>query len=351
MECAKVIVRERALPQASKTIPSVDVGGVAGGQKFVSHNVFFKFVTDDQGLYGSEDAALKAAGHELKGSRAFLLSGVRSLNTPLMALVDFHGCRIVACSLLPITGDTLRYGSADAGRTVLRAEDVVPLMDAAARAINLKTHMVGTTSRVPLAGPCDIEVHQGLDGRFYVLDTARVFPPGVPPRHVVAAAVPASTSMALCVFPPLPRDRARFETALHGAFASILHLEQEVMEEEAFKSGGEAPPRLPDVDVDGPSRLQLSWTLHPCGVGHLAVLNPALRTASGDVSPTQLYLRSNARASSMLGRPVRGPVVYLHVQKGQHLYCLLRPELVKRSRYPLVRGCAGSVAQWVWVGV
>ena len=30
---------------------------------------------------------------------------------------------------------------------------------------------------VELYGPTDIEVHRGRDGRFYVLDTARVFPP------------------------------------------------------------------------------------------------------------------------------------------------------------------------------
>ena len=161
-----------------KTIPSVDVGGIAGGQKFLSHHIFFKFVTDDEGLYGSEDAAMKAAGHELKGSRAFLRCGVSLLRTPLMAVLDFAGCRVVACSLLPVSSSTLMYGSADAGRTVHRDPRIAALMDEAGAALNLKRHLVGPAAApVPIVGPCDIEVHTGRDGRVYVRapERGRVF--------------------------------------------------------------------------------------------------------------------------------------------------------------------------------
>jgi len=43
------------------------VAATAGGIKYVSHNILFKFAVDDQGLYGSDEYAMKAASHELRG--------------------------------------------------------------------------------------------------------------------------------------------------------------------------------------------------------------------------------------------------------------------------------------------
>jgi len=52
-----------------KTIKPVDVGGIAGGEKYIIHNILFKFAVDDKGVYGGNDAAAaKAAGHDLKVS-------------------------------------------------------------------------------------------------------------------------------------------------------------------------------------------------------------------------------------------------------------------------------------------
>ena len=42
---AQVIIDEFLDPGTKKTIPPVDVGGVAGGLKYLSHNIFFKFGT------------------------------------------------------------------------------------------------------------------------------------------------------------------------------------------------------------------------------------------------------------------------------------------------------------------
>jgi hypothetical protein len=52
-------------------------------------------------------------------------------------------------------------------------------MEQAAKRLNLKGHMTGlqSGSRKFLYACCDIEGHRGLDGRYYVLDFARVFPP------------------------------------------------------------------------------------------------------------------------------------------------------------------------------
>ena len=39
---ARTIIAEAALPNDKKTVPSADMGGIAGGEKFLSQGVFFK---------------------------------------------------------------------------------------------------------------------------------------------------------------------------------------------------------------------------------------------------------------------------------------------------------------------
>ena len=103
------------------------------------------------------------------------------------------------------------YGSADGGKTLHnKYKEMNALMKKAGRALNIKSHyivpvvppeLLKTARRVPICGPGDIgacpnpfpptclswltphlsaEGHRGKDNRFYVLDTARVFPPTTP---------------------------------------------------------------------------------------------------------------------------------------------------------------------------
>lgn len=123
---------------------------------------------------------------------------------------DYKGFRLSATSILPVGTNTvillfqkewldfwyltialqIVYGSADGGKTVYnKSHEMSQLMKKAGRAINIKTHPIlpmvsneklQTARRVLLCGPGDIEGHLGVDGRYYVLDTARVFPPTDP---------------------------------------------------------------------------------------------------------------------------------------------------------------------------
>lgn len=62
---ARIIVDESLVPAAERTVRQADVGGAAGGTKFVAGGILFKFATDRHGIYGCEEAAQKAAAHEL----------------------------------------------------------------------------------------------------------------------------------------------------------------------------------------------------------------------------------------------------------------------------------------------
>jgi hypothetical protein len=127
------------LPVEHKTIKPAKLGGLAGGEKYIGtfvqqrsvqtvhcyycrlpiacsnvgirgngdggdvddnmqshaivHNLLFKFAVDSEGILGSDYAAAKVAGNELKGLISYFNSGVRELRVPLMALVDYMGMR------------------------------------------------------------------------------------------------------------------------------------------------------------------------------------------------------------------------------------------------------------------
>eukprot|EP01104_Vermistella_antarctica_P016419 TRINITY_DN5584_c0_g1_i3.p1 TRINITY_DN5584_c0_g1~~TRINITY_DN5584_c0_g1_i3.p1 ORF type:complete len:797 (-),score=127.78 TRINITY_DN5584_c0_g1_i3:65-2455(-) len=187
----KIIISERYLPPGQKTIRpvSAEMGGSAGGEKYIASKILFKFATDHHGLYGGGDdgdmAAAKAAGHDLKGLMLFDFAD-DSLALPLMTLVDYRGFRLLAMSVLPISDDTLVYGSSDAGHTVFMSNDGInEKLRKVAQDLNLKTHMAGLPanrggSPKDIHTAVDIEGHIGLDGRQYILDFARTLPPELP---------------------------------------------------------------------------------------------------------------------------------------------------------------------------
>jgi hypothetical protein len=97
-----------------KTIKPTAMGGIVGGDKYIVNNILFKFAvgtctvtqatdcgesdelcliaplhTDSHGLYGSDYAASKVAGHELKGLLAYFNLGIRDLCLPLMVREKF----------------------------------------------------------------------------------------------------------------------------------------------------------------------------------------------------------------------------------------------------------------------
>jgi Clustered mitochondria len=170
----KIIATERFLPNAQKTIKPVNVGGIAGGEKYLIRSVVFKFAVDVFGLYGSDGAAAKVAGNELRALAA-LHNHCRDtgLRVPLAAIFDYRGLRIIAVSLLPLKGKSLVYGSKDGGRTVFnRNAKFARAADGVATRLNLAPHMVGvlkSPNPTVLSLCCDIEGHVGSDKRFYLL--------------------------------------------------------------------------------------------------------------------------------------------------------------------------------------
>jgi hypothetical protein len=59
---ATTLIAERHRPQAEKSIqPNQLLGGLAGGEKYLLNGVLFMFAVDDNGIYGADWLAAKAA--------------------------------------------------------------------------------------------------------------------------------------------------------------------------------------------------------------------------------------------------------------------------------------------------
>ncbi len=103
----RIIISEYHLPVERKTIKPVDVGGIAGGQKFIVSGILFKMSLDLYGLYGGgifcfgrwlisiEENAMKVAAHDIKGLELLFHSRIEGLHFPLVNIFSTLKIRCV----------------------------------------------------------------------------------------------------------------------------------------------------------------------------------------------------------------------------------------------------------------
>jgi alpha-tubulin suppressor-like RCC1 family protein len=127
-----------------KSIPRGPFAGLAGGSKYAAAGIFFKYAHDVYGIYGGNEAAAKAAGHEARSHAALASLSGSALRQPLCIVLDYLGYRLICMALLPISQRSLQYGSADGGRHVLRKhEGIARAAATVARSLYLKSHRAG----------------------------------------------------------------------------------------------------------------------------------------------------------------------------------------------------------------
>lgn len=73
----RIVIVEAPLPDHLKTVRSVNVGGIAGGEKFLSHNMFIKRVMDDNGLYGGLEVSWNSYGSFIWRSNVAIMRNIR----------------------------------------------------------------------------------------------------------------------------------------------------------------------------------------------------------------------------------------------------------------------------------
>jgi len=112
-----------------------------------------------------------------------------NLNIPLMLISNYVGYSLCAISLLPVSKETLKYGTDNAGDTYKLGKDennndFKNILETIVEKLKLDEHPVleknsNTLKLIKMAS--DVEIHKNEeDGKFYALDFARLIPPNHP---------------------------------------------------------------------------------------------------------------------------------------------------------------------------
>jgi hypothetical protein len=92
--------------------------------------------------------------HEIKGLQALIECNIPNLHFPLQINVDYLGRRLSASTLLPIGSDTLIYGSADGGKSIVESSaEMKSIMRSISEKLHLKPHPVGAPEVRPSCVP------------------------------------------------------------------------------------------------------------------------------------------------------------------------------------------------------
>ena len=100
-------------------------------------------------------------------------------HTPVSCIVDYKGFRVLATAVLPIDGaNTLVLSAHEPGE---QASHQLDELTSIAAELNLKEQrmilQMGSSKTVTLG---DVQVHKGLDGRCYIVDTQTLMPSDLP---------------------------------------------------------------------------------------------------------------------------------------------------------------------------
>ncbi|KAK5610021.1 hypothetical protein CRENBAI_022394 [Crenichthys baileyi] len=155
-------------------------------QIFVWNNLFFSQGFDMSEHYkpiGGDSAAHAAAMCDLRGVQAYTSIDIEGLHTLGTAVMDYHGIRVIAQTVIPglleKNHEQIVYGSKDNGKTVFTHPRFLELLDKSVNSLRIQRHEVldHNNSPVELCSAISTVGIFGNDGRAYILDLLRTFPP------------------------------------------------------------------------------------------------------------------------------------------------------------------------------
>ncbi|MBV96923.1 Clustered mitochondria protein, partial [Eschrichtius robustus] len=156
-------------------------------QMFIWNNIFFSLgfdVRDHYKDFGGDVAAYVAPTNDLNGVRTYNAVDVEGLYTLGTVVVDYRGYRVTAQSIIPgiLERDqeqSVVYGSIDFGKTVVSHPRYLELLERTSRPLKILRHRVlnDRDEEVELCSSVECKGIIGNDGRHYILDLLRTFPP------------------------------------------------------------------------------------------------------------------------------------------------------------------------------
>ncbi|XP_034652974.1 protein clueless isoform X1 [Drosophila subobscura] len=158
-------------------------------QMFIWNNIFFSLGFDVRDHYkelGGDYAAYVAPRYDLHGVRVYNAVDVEGLYTLGTVVIDYRGYRVTAQSIIPgilerEQEQSVVYGSIDFGKTVLSHPKYLELLRQAGKHLKILPHSVYNERDEPVELCSSVECKGiiGNDGRHYILDLLRTFPPDV----------------------------------------------------------------------------------------------------------------------------------------------------------------------------
>ncbi|XP_033833343.2 clustered mitochondria protein homolog [Periophthalmus magnuspinnatus] len=168
-------------------VMAINPGEETRMQMFIWNNIFFSLGFDVRDHYrelGGDAAAHAAPTNDLNGVRAYGAVDVEGLYTLGTVVVDYRGYRVTAQSIIPgilerEQEQSVIYGSIDFGKTVVSHNKYLELLDKTSRPLKVQKHSVlnEKNQTVALCSSVECKGIIGNDGRHYILDLLRTFPP------------------------------------------------------------------------------------------------------------------------------------------------------------------------------
>uniref|UniRef100_A0AAA9SS10 Clustered mitochondria protein homolog n=1 Tax=Bos taurus TaxID=9913 RepID=A0AAA9SS10_BOVIN len=175
-------------------------------QMFIWNNIFFSLgfdVRDHYKDFGGDVAAYVAPTNDLNGVRTYNAVDVEGLYTLGTVVVDYRGYRVTAQSIIPgiLERDqeqSVIYGSIDFGKTVVSHPRYLELLERTSRPLKILRHRVlnDRDEEVELCSSVECKGIIGNDGRHYILDLLRTFPPDLNFLPVPGEALPEECARA-----------------------------------------------------------------------------------------------------------------------------------------------------------
>ena len=170
-------------------VMAINPGEETKMQMFIWNNIFFSLGFDVRDHYkdlGGDAAAFVAPSNDLQGVKAYCAVDVEGLYTLGTVVVDYRGYRVTAQSIIPgilerEQEQSVVYGSVDFGKTVVTHPKYLELLGKAAQSLKILPHKVLNEkgSEVAICSSVECKGIIGNDGRHYILDLLRTFPPDV----------------------------------------------------------------------------------------------------------------------------------------------------------------------------
>ncbi|XP_058055311.1 clustered mitochondria protein homolog [Anopheles bellator] len=170
-------------------VMAINPGEDSKMQMFIWNNIFFSLGFDVRDHYkelGGDAAAFVAPRNDLHGVRVYSAVDVEGLYTLGTVVIDYRGYRVTAQSIIPgilerEQEQSVVYGSIDFGKTVLSHPKYLELLNSAGKHLKILPHCVynDREESIELCSSVECKGIIGNDGRHYILDLLRTFPPDV----------------------------------------------------------------------------------------------------------------------------------------------------------------------------